>query len=199
MENKKLMPNFLFEVSWEVCNKVGGIYTVLSTKAYKLEAMLGSQYILIGPDIVKDAANERLFIQDDGLYHKWVKKAREDGLKIRIGRWQIKGNPITILVDFRHLFDQRDKIFTDLWIKYKLDSLYGGWDYIEPALFGYEAGKVIHHFYEHHVTAQDKIVANFHEWLTGAGILYLEDKVPQVGTAFTTHATTLGRTIAGNG
>lgn len=199
MENKKLVPNFLFEVSWEVCNKVGGIYTVLSTKAYKLEAMLGSQYILVGPDIVKDAANERLFIQDDGLYHKWVKKAREDGLKIRIGRWQTKGNPITILVDFRHLFDQRDKIFTDLWIKYKLDSLYGGWDYIEPALFGYEAGKVIHHFYEHHVTAQDKIVANFHEWLTGAGILYLEDKVPQVGTTFTTHATTLGRTIAGNG
>lgn len=199
MEEKKLMPNFLFEVSWEVCNKVGGIFTVLSTKAYKLVDLLGSQYILIGPDIVKDAANGYMFEPDEGLYHKWVLKAREDGLRIRIGRWKIKGSPITILVDFRHLFEQRNKIFTDLWLKYKLDSLYGGWDYIEPALFGYEAGRVIHHFYEYHITAQDKIVANFHEWLTGAGILYLEDKVPQVGTAFTTHATIMGRTIAGNG
>lgn len=194
----QLKPDYLFEVSWEVCNKVGGIYTVIATKAKTLGAQFGDQYILIGPDIAKGGNNSE-FIEDTLLFKLWRERAINEGLKVRIGRWNIIGNPIAILVDFTSFFTQKNDIFTDLWIKYQLDSLSGGWDYIEPALFGYAAAKVIECFYRHHLNNNHKIVAQFHEWMTGAGILYLEDSVPQVATVFTTHATVLGRAIAGSG
>ena len=124
-------------------------------------------------------------------------KAHEDGFNFRIGRWNIKGNPVAILINFTGLYSRKDIVFKELWEKYKLDSLYGGWDYIEPTLFGYETARLIRHFYRHNVTAEDRILAHFHEWMTGAGILYLKDLVPQIGCIFTTHATVLGRSIAG--
>ena len=199
MDEKILLPDYLFEVSWEVCNKVGGIYTVISTKAKSLSDLLNDRYILIGPDVWKDTHENQEFIEDKFLFSSWQKQLEIEGLKCRIGRWNITGNPVTILVDFTTYFSQKDKIFYEFWEKYKLDSLHGQWDYIEPALFGYAAGRIIESFYEFFITAQDTILAQFHEWMTGTGILYLNNKVPQVGTVFTTHATVLGRSIAGNG
>jgi len=193
-----LKPDYLFEVSWEVCNKVGGIHTVIATKAKTLQEQYGDQYILIGPDVSK-GGNAPEFIEDVTLFKPWKDHAINEGLKIRIGRWKISGNPIVILVDFTPFFTQKNEIFTNLWIKFKLDSLSGGWDYMEPALFGYAAAKVIECFYNHHLNNNDKIVAQFHEWMTGAGILYIEENIPQVATVFTTHATVLGRAIAGSG
>ena len=199
MESSKLLkPDYLFEVSWEVCNKVGGIHTVIATKAKTLEAQYGDQYILIGPDVWKGGSNSE-FIEDISLFKSWKERAHSEGLKIRIGRWKILGNPIVILVDFTQFFTQKNEIFTDLWIKFQLDSLSGGWDYIEPALFGYATAKVIECFYHHHLNNNDKIIAQYHEWMTGAGILYLKENVPQIATVFTTHATVLGRAIAGSG
>ncbi len=196
--SKMLRPDYLFEISWEVCNKVGGIHTVIATKAKTLEAQFGDQYILIGPDVWKGGYNSE-FIEDVTLFKSWKERAIHEGLKIRIGRWQILGNPIVILVDFTPFFTQKNEIFTDLWIKFQLDSLSGGWDYMEPALFGYATAKVIECFYHHHLNNNDKIIAQYHEWMTGAGILYLKDHIPQVATVFTTHATVLGRAIAGSG
>jgi phosphorylase/glycogen(starch) synthase len=102
-------------------------------------------------------------------------------------------------VDFTPFFLQKNEIFANLWTRYQLDSLTGTWDYTEPAMFGYAAGKVIESFYHFYLTYSDRIIAQFHEWMTGAGILYLEEHVPQMATVFTTHATVLGRSIAGNG
>ena len=96
------------------------------------------------------------------------------------------------------IFVQKDKIFAKFWETYKLDSISGGWDYVEPALFGYAAGIVVESFYNFYVSANDKIIGHFHEWMTGAGILYIKENVPQIGTVFTTHATVLGRSISGN-
>ncbi|HEU4716475.1 MAG TPA: alpha-glucan family phosphorylase, partial [Bacteroidia bacterium] len=139
------------------------------------------------------------FREDKNLFVSWRAFAEARELKIRIGRWKIPGNPIAILIDYTGLFMEKDTIFRDLWLQFKVDSLTGQWDYIEPALFGYAAGKVIECFYHHYLTLSDKIVAQFHEWMTGAGLLYVESHVPQIGTVFTTHATVTGRTIAGNG
>src|ERR1035437_2369997 len=172
MDTSKLQkPDYLFEVSWEVCNKVGGIHTVIATKAKTLDEQYGDRYILIGPDVWKGGDNSE-FIEDITLFKSWKERAIHEGLKIRIGRLQILGNPIVILVDFTPFFTQKNEIFTDLWINYKLDSLSGGWDYIEPALFGYATAKVIECFYHHHLNNKDKIIAQYHEWMTGAGILY---------------------------
>ncbi|MCX7953857.1 MAG: alpha-glucan family phosphorylase [Bacteroidales bacterium] len=197
MENFKI-PTYLFEISWEVCNKVGGIYTVISSKLRTLKNYFGEKYILIGPDVWKNTNESKEFVEDNFLFSSWRKKLFSEGLKCRIGYWNIDGNPIVILIDFTQFFPQKDKIFFEFWESFKVDSLHGQWDYIEPALFGYAAGKVIHSFYDYFVTSQDKIVAHFHEWLTGMGVLYLKKYVPQVATVFTTHATTLGRSIAGN-
>lgn len=195
---EQVKPDFLFEVSWEVCNKVGGINTVIATKAKNLVDQFNSQYILIGPDIYKDPAQQATFTEEPRLYHQWVEQAREAGFRIRIGKWNIAGSPVVILIDFTSLFDKKDLVFKELWEEFRLDSLYGGWDYIEPALFGYESARLIEHFYNYNISAQDNIVAHFHEWITGTGVLFLKKNTPQVATVFTTHATVLGRSIAGN-
>ncbi|NLN30944.1 MAG: alpha-glucan family phosphorylase, partial [Bacteroidales bacterium] len=189
--------NFLFETSWEVCNKVGGIHTVISTKALNILEELGDNYILIGPDVWREEEENPEFIPDDSLFAEWQAKATSEDLKIKTGRWNISGRPIVFLIDFTPYFGQQNEIFARFWETYRLDSITGQWDYIEPALFGYAAAKVIESFtsfyQEHH-----NIIAQFHEWMTGTGVLYLEHNVPWIATAFTTHATVLGRSIAGN-
>lgn len=198
MSTIKESPDYLFETSWEVCNKVGGIHTVISTKALTLVEMLKSNYILIGPDVWRDTNQNPEFQEDSQLFKSWRSRAAEEGLGLKIGRWNISGNPIVIIVDFMTFVPQKDNIFKKFWELYKLDSLSGQWDYIEPALFGYAAGKVIESFTRYHVGIREKVVAQFHEWMTGTGILYLRHYMPQVATAFTTHATAVGRSIAGN-
>ncbi len=198
-ENYRVVPDYLFETSWEVCNKVGGIHTVLSTKSATLVKEIKDNYILIGPDVWKETHENPEFLEDKFLYKAWRQKAELEGLKIKVGRWNIASRPVVILVDFTTFFTRKDEIFSWLWEAYKLDSLHGGWDYSEPALFGYAAGKIIESFYNFNGSYHDKIVAQFHEWMTGTGILYVKSKVPQVGTIFTTHATVLGRSVAGNG
>lgn len=199
VDNKQINPDYLFEVSWEVCNKVGGIHTVISTKALTLENELKDNYILIGPDVWKETHDNPEFTEDPYIFKSWRSQAASEGLHLKIGRWNIPGNPIVILVDFTPLFMLKDKIFAELWENNKLDSILGQWDYVEPTLFGYAAGKVIESFYNYNLSGMDKIVAQFHEWMTGTGILYLKNRVPQAGLVFTTHATILGRTICGNG
>ncbi|MDZ7738305.1 MAG: alpha-glucan family phosphorylase [Bacteroidales bacterium] len=196
MKEEKTM-DLLFETSWEICNKVGGIHTVISTKALNLVNKLGDNYVLIGPDVWRDETENPEFAEDDSLFAGWKDKAEGEGLRVRTGRWNISGNPIVILVDFTPYFNEKNEIFARLWELYKLDSLSGEWDYIEPALFGYAAAKVVESFTGYYHEYQD-IIAQFHEWMTGVGVLYLKEEAPWVSTSFTTHATVLGRTIAGN-
>ncbi len=190
-------PDYVFETSWEICNKVGGIYTVLSTKAFTVVNHFKNNYICIGPDLMREENSD--FIEDVTLFKSWHAVAASEGLKIRVGRWNISGSPIVVLVDFTPFFEKKNEILTEFWLNYKLDSISGQWDYIEPALFGYAAARVIESFYDFHCSATDQIVAHFHEWMTGAGVLHLEKSTPQIATVFTTHATVLGRCIAGNG
>ena len=194
-----LKPDYVFEVSWEVCNKVGGIHTVISTKSPFMCKEYGENYILLGPDVWKETRENPEFTEDTELFKVWREKALTDGLNIRIGRWNIPGRPVAILVDFTTYFPRKNEILAEFWEDYQLDSISGGWDYIEHVMFGYGAAKVIENFYEYHFTSRERIIAHFHEWMTGAGILYLEKHIPQAGTVFTTHATILGRSIAGNG
>ena len=191
-------PEYLFEVSWEVCNKVGGIHTVISTKSVSLQNDLQDNLILIGPDLVKHAGTHIEFDQDESLFSDWIKSAAEKGIQVKAGRWKIMNRPVALLVDFSSYFGRKDEIFSSLWETYKLDSLSGQWDYIEPALFGYAVGEVIESFIRFYLNTDTKVIAQFHEWMTGTGALYLKNRLPQVATVFTTHATVLGRNLAGN-
>ena len=104
MTNDYKMPDYLFEVSWEVCNKVGGIYTVLSSKYLSVSEGFGDRYIFIGPDVWKETIDNPDFIEDKSLYKNWHDSAEKEGLRIRIGRWNIPGKPVAVLVDFTPYF-----------------------------------------------------------------------------------------------
>ena len=197
MSNVNLTPDYLFEVSWEVCNKVGGIHTVIASKAPTVKRMLGDNYITVGPDFSFDAANPE-FSEDGSLMAAWREELYSKGVRVRIGRWNIEGSPIAILIDFKSFIREKDNILKQLWESYNVDSLSGQWDYIEPVLFGHAVGVVIASFVEHFGAKTKKVVAHLHEWMAAAASLYLRDNAPYVATVFSTHATVMGRCIAGN-
>lgn len=198
MMNDLLTPDYIFEASWEVCNKVGGIYTVLSTRAKTLQEKFHDRILFIGPDFWQGKENP-LFTESDNLCAAWKKHAAEkDNLSVRVGRWNIPGEPIVILVDFQPFYAKKNEIYTEMWNRYQVDSLHAYGDYDEASMFSYAAGKVVESFYRYNLTENDKVIYQAHEWMTGMGALYLRTYVPEIATIFTTHATSIGRSIAGN-
>ncbi len=197
MENEKLLPDYIFESSWEVCNKVGGIYTVLSTRAKTLVEVLSDKLIFIGPDFWAGKENP-LFLEDKKLWAAWRKQATMEGLTVRVGRWQIPGKPCVVLVDFNPFFASKNDIYAGLWADYQVDSLHAYGDYDEASMFSYAAGRVVESFYHFYLGEEDRVVYHANEWMTGLGALYLQKHVPAIATIFTTHATSIGRSIAGN-
>lgn len=198
MTNELITPDYIFEASWEVCNKVGGIYTVLSTRANTLQQKYRDRLIFIGPDFWAEKENP-LFSESDSLCLAWKEHAlNHDKLKIRIGRWNIPGNPIAILVAFDQFYQERNELYADMWNHFQVDSLHAYGDYDEASMFAVAAGKVVESFYRFNLTPNDKVIFQAHEWMTGIAALYLQLQVPEIATVFTTHATSIGRSIAGN-
>ncbi|WP_418818679.1 glycogen/starch synthase [Paraprevotella clara] len=198
MSREVYVPNFIFESSWEVCNKVGGIYTVLSTRAKTLQDKLKDHIMFIGPDVWKEKENP-LFEEDASLLKSWRDTAENENLHVRIGRWNVPGHPIAVLVDFQPYFAIKNDIYTRLWEDYGVDSLHAYGDYDEASMFSYAAGLVVESYYNHILKGKcEHVVYQAHEWMTGLGALYIQKHVPEVATIFTTHATTIGRSIAGN-
>ena len=192
------MPDYLFETSWEVCNKVGGIHTVIATKALYLSGSFKkNHHIHIGPDVWRDVAKNPEFTEDPTLFRSWRQMAAKEGLRLRVGHWNVAGGPVAILVDFTTFIGHKDDILTEFWKRFGVDSISGNWDYVESALFGDAAGKVIESFVRYYVKPHEKVVAQFHEWMTGSGLLYVKMSNLPIGTIFTTHATVIGRCVAG--
>lgn len=191
-----LSPDYIFESSWEVCNKVGGIYTVLSTRAKTLQDAFRDKIIFIGPDLAD--ANDLYFSEDETLFIEWRKQALAEGLAIRVGRWKVPGEPIAVLVDFSQYFKDKNEIYTRLWELYQVDSLHAYGDYDEASMFSYGAAKVVESFYNFNLDKSKKVIYHGNEWMTGLGLLYINSKLPNIATLFTTHATSIGRSIAGN-
>ena len=193
-----MKPDVLFEVSWEVCNKVGGIYTVLSTHAKTLHKELKDNLLFIGPDLWKNK-NNPLFKEDNKLCRDWINTLSKDGsLSVRIGHWDIPSQPIAILVDFDPFFIHKDEIYAKMWELYGVNSLHGYGDYDEASMFSFAAGKVVESFYDYYKLSNKNVVYHAHEWMTGLGALYLQYAQPEIATVFTTHATSVGRSIASN-
>ena len=203
MGKEMLKPDYIFESSWEVCNKVGGIYTVLSSRAKTLQEEMKDRILFIGPDFWKDEESP-YFKEDSSLFAQWQWEAKEQGLKVRVGRWTIPGEPIAILVDFTPYFEQKDEIYGWLWENYSVDSLHAYGDYDEASMFSYAAALVVESFYNTQLLPLTsnrsplRVIYHANEWMCGLGALYINAHLPQIGTVFTTHATSIGRSIAGN-
>jgi len=187
---------YLFEVSWEVCNKVGGIYTVITSKLQEAIKAYGDHYILLGPDLKTNIDFEET---DEPYWSKIREGVAIKDIHCRFGRWKIPGEPRVILVSAGKKYD-KDQLLFRLWESFGVDSIAGGNDYLEPVMFSFACGEVIETLYNLSARPNNlPAVAQFHEWMTGAGLLYLKKRVPEVGTVFTTHATILGRALAGSG
>lgn len=200
MDKAPVNVDLLFETSWEVCNKIGGIYTVLSTKAKTLQKLYKDKTIFIGPDVWNDENPSPYFVPSRTLLKDWKAQAQfPEGVSVRVGRWDIPGRPIVVLVKFDGMYAVKDSFYGRMWDLYKVDSLHAYGDYDEACAFSHAAGIVIESICQFTGIADKKVIAHFDEWTTGMGLLYIKDKMPEVGTIFTTHATCIGRSICGNG
>ena len=185
----------LIEISWEVCNLVGGIHTVLASKAEQMVEQYGERYLVIGPYL----PNSNLEFQEEIWNADLLGTLTQQGLECRMGRWTVPGSPRCVLVKFEKLHQSKDKILANYWEQYHLNSLYGGWDYIEPVLFGHAAGMIADVYFKQVVKpAGHRAIMQCHEWMTAAALLHLRQTSPEIGTVFTTHATVLARAMYGN-
>lgn len=200
MDKAPVTVDLLFETSWEVCNKIGGIYTVLSTKAKTLQKLYKDKVIFIGPDVWTDETPSPYFVPSDTLLKGWKAQAMlPDGVSVRVGRWDVPGRPIVVLVKFDGMYAVKDSFYARMWDLFKVDSLHAYGDYDEGCAFAHAAGVVIESICAYSGIKGKNVIAHFDEWTTGMGLLYVKDRLPDVATVFTTHATCIGRSICGNG
>lgn len=194
-------PDVIFETSWEVCNRVGGIYAVLSTRAASMQAEHPDKVFFFGPDF--GAHSDIYFKEDKKLLKDWKSQISnlQFPIPVRVGRWMVPGQPIAILLKFDALWPKKDAIYAWAWDKFQVQSHAAYGDYDESCLFGYAAGMVMESLYEwlKSKVERPKVCAHANEWQTAFSIFYLQDHCPQIATLFTTHATGIGRSIAGNG
>lgn len=190
----------LMETSWEVCNKIGGIYTVLSTKARVLQEQFGDRLVFIGPDVWTESTPSPYFTERKSLLKSAASKLKLPyGISIRTGRWNIPGSPQVILVKFDGMYEHLNDIFAKMWEEFGVDSMHEYGDYREGCAFSVATAIVMKALAYHLKIEESQILAHFNEWTTAMGLLYLKMKAPEARTVFTTHATSIGRSICGNG
>lgn len=190
------MAKFVFEVAWEVCNRVGDVHTTLATKARKAVEQLGdANYIVVGPNLDKNTDfSEQAFDGSESFLQALAAK----GIAARAGRWNIPGNPRCVVLNYRDVITDQDRLLYHMWEDFGVDSMFGQWDYIEPVLFSTVCGMAVETMAGKLSDSAD-VAAHFHEWTAGAGLLYLKQAAPQISTVFTAHSTVLGRCIGGSG
>lgn len=191
--------DLLVETSWEVCNKVGGIYAVLSTKARVLSEQFGEKLVFIGPDIWCEENPSPYFKERKTILKSAASKLQLPwGISIRTGRWDVPGSPQVILVNPGDTRSHLPEIYGKIWELYGVDSLHAYGDYDDSCAFSVAVAIVIEHMAGLLKVDPSKVMAHFNEWTTGMGLLYLKAHLPKVSTIFTTHATCIGRSICGN-
>ncbi len=187
----------VFEISWEVCNKVGGIFTVLSSKSRQMKEYYGENYFLVGPYIPE--SSKKTFKEEaiPENYKNLYNELKDKGIIFHYGTWLEEGEPKVFLVDYRNFWSQINDIKREIWENFGLDSLNSPYDFNEPVLWSWAVGILMEGLGKIH--NDKKIVLHAHEWLSGGAVLYLKKIKSNIATVFTTHATTLGRTLAGHG
>ena len=195
MTDQTVNADFAFEVSWEVCNKVGGIHTVLESLASTLSSVLGGNLIFLGPDL---GTSE--FLEDNSLMPVWQEALKSKGIKARIGKWDVPSKPMVILVDIHQCYDIKNEVYGMMWNEFGVNSLNSYGDYDDSSMWAYACGKVVKTIVENCMENTKNIILQAHEWQSAMSLLFVKKYIPnRVSTVFTTHATTVGRSICDNG
>ncbi|MFX1519970.1 MAG: hypothetical protein ACFFCD_08615 [Promethearchaeota archaeon] len=199
-------PDVCFEVSFEIGNKVGGIYQVIASKAKYMKLAYGSEnYYGIGFYNLYRAKDDFIEMTPPREFEWIFRKLGDAGIKVYFGRWIGGDESFVFLIDSRDFMNrmilkpdgqtvrQVDDIKGLFWEEYKIDSLMMGFDYDEPVAWSWAAGMLIEGLLTVPQFTFKRVVAQFHEWLAGAGLLYLKLQNIKIGKVFTTHATILAR------
>lgn len=180
---------------------MGGIYTVLSSRALAMMREHEGQVVFVGPLLSPEGGDLPIDFEPTlpEQLRFWVEQ-EQAGFPLRtvVGRWRIPGTPPVILVDFSSLWTRKGDLYFRMWEHYGIQSDKGYGDYDESCLFSIAAAEVMHSLLET-FDSKHQPVAIFNEWQTGMGLLYSKLYRPELKTMFITHATTVGRSIAGNG
>jgi glycogen(starch) synthase len=130
--------HLLFEISTEVANRVGGIYSVIKSKAAITTAEYGERYCLIGPLNRHSAAVEveALDVQDEAL-KQTLDSMAERGITYVYGRWLIEGAPRVLLFDTKSGYKHLDEWKGDLWSAAMIPCPPGDDEMNEAVVFGY--------------------------------------------------------------
>ncbi len=198
IEKKVMAKPLLFEVAWEVCNQVGGIYTVIRSKVPSMVEEWGDNYCLIGP-YFHNTANIEFENQDDdtSIFAESARNLREQGIKASYGRWLVTGNPRIILIDINSIIDKIDSIKFNLWENHQVSTL-NCEDLVNQVIAFGEGIRAYLFEFAKIVPKSQEVIVHFHEWMASTAILDLRKEKINMATVFTTHATMLGRYIAGN-
>ena len=187
-------PPLLFEIAWEVCWQLGGIYTVLRSKAVTMLERWGDRYCLIGPYNPQTAPVEFEEQPAFGAIKETITRLRDAGLPAYFGRWLIDGRPRVILIDYRARYGRLDADKFLLWQDHGISTMNSDGEVNEVIAFGFATTEF---FRELTSVVKDRpILAHFHEWMAGVAVPRIAHLRIPVSTVFTTHATLLGRYIA---
>ncbi|CAG2178221.1 unnamed protein product, partial [Oppiella nova] len=191
IENK-----WVFEVAWEVVNKVGGIYTVIRTKAQVTSEELGDQYVLVGPYNEQHARTEvEIEEPTDYAFKGAIDVLKSFGIRVIYGHWLIEGYPTVLLFDIGSASWKLDEWKHDFWNVTNIGIPHLDRECNDTLIFGYVFTWFLEEFYRRVEEERGRplIVAQFHEWLAGVGLILCRTRHLDVATVFTTHATLLGR------
>jgi glycogen(starch) synthase len=197
-------PNaLLVEVAWEVCNQVGGIYTVIRSKVPATMQGWDDRYCLLGPYFANQAQGEFEGYDDYQLstlsdpFARAVRRMRQLGYDICLGVWLVTGRPRTVLLNPYQAYPMLGQIKYDLWDHHRIPSPDNDDLLHQVEAFGY-LSKIFLQVLAEEKEADQQVVAHFHEWMTGVAIPALRREQTPVHLVFTTHATLLGRYLAMN-
>ncbi|MDH4460117.1 MAG: glycosyltransferase [Flectobacillus sp.] len=199
LKNTVPKQKILIEIAWETCNQVGGIYTVIRTKVPSMVEKWGDDYFLIGPYFPQTASAEFEPIHDldDSVLGKTVQKMRSMGFGVHYGYWLVTGKPRIILFDFWSILENINKIKATLWERHKVSTLHAE-ELVNHVLAFGEMVRIFLTELSSERGNKTDIIAHFHEWMASSAIPDLRQDNVKVATVFTTHATMLGRYLAGN-
>ena len=191
-----LYESFLIEIAWEVCNQVGGIHTVIKSKVPTVMRNWEDNYCLIGPDVNKDVSAEfEEFVDHGSVLMDVVTEMREEGFKVKFGRWLVMGRPQAILFDLQkgyenlHGFSERLASLHGINPRDR-DDLYN-----QVLAFAFVTTR-FSELFEKHNKGKTPVVFHFHEWMSVIPAFFIKQENLQIKTVFTTHATLLGRYLA---
>lgn len=195
MKKKGENEPLLVEVAWEVCNQLGGIYTVIRSKAPTMMDVWGENYCLIGPYTHSrmPAEFEATDNYDDPI-GQTVLKMREWGFDLHYGYWLVSGTPKVVLINPFTVFHKLHEIKFNLWENHGINMSTHEDMIDQVAAFGH----ILKIFLGELVHSKRRIIAHFHEWMVGTALPDIKREQLDIATVFTTHATQLGRYLAMN-